>query len=338
MAEIVALKLKPKKNPQDQEIYERYDVHGYPTMIFVDAEGQELDRMGDFMPAAEFLKQVQRIQSGDTFASRSERLAENPKDAELLQLVVNGLLLKYDFASAYTRIDAFQASDHGLSPDPSGPLLLEVMALEHDALYRLATRRYRDEWEEVPDVSASRSTPALVAMLTESPAALDRQEQARLLREARHNDAGLLIAMLPEDGAGYDSKILLEAGQFAFENGHYDSAVDLFRRWRESSGADPDPDQLNWVAWSLYQCRKDIEAALEMARAAYALRASPGVADTLAQLLYLTGVHDEAIAIETRAADEAEGQDAEAYRKIVEQMKAGEELTAHPSFEDYPGD
>ncbi len=332
----MALKLKPKKNPKDKEIYDRYDVHGYPTMIFVDAEGQELDRLGDFMPAEEFLKQLQRIQSGDTFASRSERLAQNPGDPELLKMVVDVLLLKFDFAGAYTRIDAFQASDHGLSPDPSGPLLLNVMAFEHEVLYRLAARRYRDEWEEVPDVSASRSTPALAAMLSESPAALDRQEQARRLREARHEDAGQLVAMLPE--GELDREILRDAGGFAFDNGHYDSAADLYRRWRESSGDDQDPDQLNGVAWNLYLCRKDLDGAVEMARAAYALRVTPGIADTLGQLLYVTGAHDEAIAIETRAADESEGEEAEEYRKIVEQMKAGEELDAHPSFEDYPGD
>jgi hypothetical protein len=73
-----------------------------------------------------------------------------------------------------------------------------------------------------------------------------------------------------------------------------------------------------------------------MARAAYALDSGPSVADTLAQLLYVTGAADEAIEIERRAAAEAEGSRAKGYAEVVERMVAGLDLVDRPSFEEYP--
>ena len=69
-----------------------------------------------------------------------------------------------------------------------------------------------------------------------------------------------------------------------------------------------------------------------MARAAYALDSGPSVADTLAQLLYVTGAVDEAIEIEKAAAAEADG-----YAEVVARMEAGEEMVNRPEFESYPG-
>jgi hypothetical protein len=76
--------------------------------------------------------------------------------------------------------------------------------------------------------------------------------------------------------------------------------------------------------------------AITIARAAYALDSGPSVADTLAQLLYVTGAVGEAIEIEHKAAAEAEGEEAEGYAAVVKRMKAGEDMVDRPRFDTYP--
>ena len=99
---------------------------------------------------------------------------------------------------------------------------------------------------------------------------------------------------------------------------------------------DPHPGDLNQAAWNLFLSRRDLEQAITIARAAYALDSGPSVADTLAQLLYVVGEVEAAIEIEQKAAAEAEGKEAEGYTAVVERMKAGEDMIDKPRFEAYP--
>ncbi len=333
---LVALKLAPAKNPEHQDVYERFGVRFYPALIFADAEGRELDRLGSFLTAEEFLQVVERIRSGDTFVARLERFDRRPEDPELLRAVVDGLLARGELGGAYERIDAFRAARQGLSPDPSLPILLRVLRLEFKDAYRLAARWYGDGWRELPERIAWRGAPAITAFLGASPAALERDEQARRLREARREDAGRLIDL--DLGRPLSTNDLYIAAEFAYENGHYDTAVDLFRRWRDSAGDAALARRLQEAAWYLYLCDRDQDAAIEMARAAYEATGHYGVADTLAQLLFVSGAVDEAIELETRAVAGSQGEVAEALGQVLERMKAGEEPYPgrRPRFESYP--
>jgi tetratricopeptide (TPR) repeat protein len=336
LSRLVALKLDPGKNPEHQALYERYGVRFYPALIFADAEGRELDRLGRFLTAEEFLQVIERIRSGDTFVVRLERFDGRPEDPELLRALVDGLLARGDLEGAYERIDAFQAANLGLSPDPSIPILLRVLHLEFKDAYRLAAHWYGDGWQELPETIAWRGAPAITAFLRASPATLERGEQARRLREARHEDAGRLIDL--DLGRALSTNDLYIAAEFAYENGHYETAVGLFRRWRDSAGDAALARRLHEAAWYLYLCDRDLDTAIEMARAAYEATGHHGVADTLAQLLFVSGAVDEAIELETRAVAQSEGEAAEALGQVLERMKAGEEPYPgrRPRFESYP--
>jgi tetratricopeptide (TPR) repeat protein len=332
------MKLEPRKNEADMELFRKYGALGYPTLVLADAEGNELDRLSSFMPPEDFITEIKRIQSGDTFAARLAKFDESPADAELLQPVVDGLISRADFSGAFSRIDAFQASDHGLEPDPSLPLLVQTMAIELEILYRRVARQYRAEWQEMPDLTDARSVPALIAFLHASPAELEREEQAGRLRQARHEDAGRLLELLPADSI--PQEMLTRAADFAFENGHYQAAVDIYMQWYADAGDSATPAQLNSTAWNLLLCRSELETAVTMARAAYAGSTEPHIADTLASLLYTTGATEEAIEIESKALAQIEAEEgpADDYRKTVELMKAGEELDLKPGFDSFPGD
>jgi tetratricopeptide (TPR) repeat protein len=128
---------------------------------------------------------------------------------------------------------------------------------------------------------------------------------------------------------------LFENANFAFDNGHYDHAVDLYLRWFDTA-ENPHPGDLNLAAWNLFLSRRNLESAIEIARMAYASDSGPGVADTLAQLLYVTGAVEEAVEMERIAASEAEGKSAEDFAAVVARMEAGEEMSDRPEYESYP--
>jgi hypothetical protein len=73
-----------------------------------------------------------------------------------------------------------------------------------------------------------------------------------------------------------------------------------------------------------------------MVSTAYALDSGPSVADTLGQLLYVTGAVDEAVEIEQKAAAEADGEEAKGYAEVVKRMEAGEDMVDRPRFDTYP--
>lgn len=330
---MVAVKLAPSKDEKAEELRKEFGVSGYPTMILADAQGNELDRLTGFLSPDEFLEEIQRIQSGDTFAACLERLDAAPGDAVLLERTIDGLLARYDLQSAFQRLEAFSEVDQDLEDDPTARCLVRLMTIEHSSLYRKVGRQYQNEWQDPVDVSQSRSTPALGELMDAGLPEMEREEQAESLREARQSDAVLILHVL-ESVLSPDEAY--DAAFFAYRNGHYDVAAELYKQWYQAADART-ADQLNGAAWSLYLARADLDFAVEMAREAYAEDSSPNVADTLAQILYVSGATEEAIEIESRAAEAAEGKSAEVFAEIVETMKAGGAMTDKPEFETYPG-
>ena len=137
---MVAVKLAPAKDEKAKELRVAYNVPGYPTMVFTDSEGNEVDRLMGFMTPETLLNEINRIEAGDTFVARLERLDANPGDAVLLEQVVNGLLMRDDLQAAYERLDAFAAIEQELEDDPSQRLLFGALTAEHSALYRVGPR------------------------------------------------------------------------------------------------------------------------------------------------------------------------------------------------------
>jgi tetratricopeptide (TPR) repeat protein len=326
---MVALKLEPRKNGADKELFKRFRATGYPTLLFLTSDGEELDRFGDFMPPDDFLATIDRIRKGDTFAARLARLDENPGSFELLELVHEGLMVREDFPGIFARISAFQATNPDLDPDPSMPLLQKTYMRQHSWLYWGAGSFYRNDWEgEIPEIKEPLATPSLMALLEENLPEMPRAEQAERLRQARSADAGMILEMMA--GTDLPPDLLFSNADFAFDNGFYDRAADLYKKWFDTV-EDPNSGDLNQAAWSLFLSRRDLDQAIAIARAAYALDSGPSVADTLAQLLFVTGSIDEAIEIEQKAAAEDED-----CAEVVKRMEKGEEMTDRPQFDTYP--
>jgi len=333
LARFVPMKVNGEKD--GAELAARFGVDSYPTLIFLDADGSEMDRILGYLPPDRFLRRVRRIQTGDTFLACLKDLEEDPGNIEAIQRSVDGLLERSDPEGAINRIEAFHRATDGNQLEICRGLMFTARVELHGRVYQRAAKLYRRNWERGIEVPNTQGAVALHELLAEGLSSLPPDDQAALLREARHEDAASLLEIPDLELATADN--LLDVAGFAFRNGHFDLAAELYLRWYEAVGAVAEPDSLNDVAWRLYLAGTELETAIGIARQAYAATPDPETADTLARLLYVTGSVDEAIAIELRAAEDADGPRGETYLGVAESMEAGEALDDKPTFDSYPG-
>lgn len=65
------------------DLAKKYQVSGYPTIVFVDGNGDEIDRIIGYLPVKDFLPSMKDIVSGkNTTKSLQLKLKDNPNDAE----------------------------------------------------------------------------------------------------------------------------------------------------------------------------------------------------------------------------------------------------------------
>ena len=317
------------------ELAASFGVDSYPTLIFLDPDGNEMDRILGYLPPDRFLRRVRRIRTGDTFIACLKDLEEDPGNVEAIQRSVDGLLERSDPEGAINRIEAFHLATDGNQLEICRGLMFTARVELHGRVYQRAAKLYRRSWDRGIEVPNTQGTAALHVLVADGLSSLPPDDQAALMREARYEDAASLLEIPNLESATADN--LVDVAGFAYRNGHFDLAADLYLRWYEAAGTAAEPDSLNDVAWRLYLAGTELETAIGIARQALAAKPDFETADTLARLLYVTGSVDDAIALERRAAEDAGGARGETYREVATIMEAGEPLDDKPTFESYPG-
>ena len=59
--EFISLKINPEKSAQNKNLAKQFGTHGYPHIVFLDAEGKKVSEISGYLPAADFLKQLNQI-------------------------------------------------------------------------------------------------------------------------------------------------------------------------------------------------------------------------------------------------------------------------------------
>jgi thioredoxin-related protein len=339
LQDLVPLKLDAER--EGERLADRYAVDSYPTYVFVDPDGEEIDRIEGYLPPEEFLAEAQRIRTGDTFVACLHKLTEDPSDMDALIRAVVGLLERSDPDGAISRITAFHRANsdhnHGLCKQ----LMFKARAVLQSRLYGRAAKLYRKGWDsgfEVPDTDG---TLHLHALLAEGLGGLETEAQAVRLRQARFADAADLLEMVSLDRVPTEE--LWDIGDFANQNGHYDLSAAAYEQWFATNGNASDASRLNNAAWQLYLSGRSLDTALEMARQAFdetfgETPSSGNISDTVARLLYVTGDVDAAIPLQRRAVRLTEGARKGIFHNVLKLMEASQELGDQPNFESYPGD
>lgn len=331
---LVAMRLNAER--EGDELARHFGVTSFPTLVFVDAAGNEIDRILGFLPPEQFLDHVQRVRAGDTLAACLLRLKEDPSDRDALEKAIPVLLERSDPEGALDRLEAFhEAVGTDGSDLTSAVLMFRTKAELVERTYQRVARRYRMGWEADADFGSLRASPTLESIHRAELAELSEDEIGNRLREALYQDAAAVLRDLPQEGLGREE--LFASADFAFRTGHCKIAGELYRRWYDNARSAVTPDVLNTTAWRLYLCGAELELALEMAQQAYEANDDADTADTLGRVLYVNGRIEEAIIIQQRAADEAEGDLAEVFAAVVSQMREGVELGDAPPFESFPG-
>jgi len=159
-----------------EELTERYHIHAIPTFVFVDDEGNEIDRILGYLPPEEYLAEMTRIRNGiNTYPDLMKQWDENPQDADVLLRLstkVEGMagleaaigyweeLFKLETADAKTRSTAnfklafFHAKQSG-DPEALQTLLrsekdIDILMETHDALVSF----YKSQKDTVSEAAA----------------------------------------------------------------------------------------------------------------------------------------------------------------------------------------
>jgi thioredoxin-related protein len=131
---LVPIKIDAEKG-EGIDIAKKYKVRGYPTILLITADGQEIDRVLGFVPPDPFLKNITDYVNGvGTIGSLKARLAEEPNDPATVYAVASKYAERNDYA------DAAEQFKHLLALDPGNTL-----GHREEARYIIAMASYREE-------------------------------------------------------------------------------------------------------------------------------------------------------------------------------------------------
>ena len=59
--DFIAVKVNPEKSQRNAKLAKDFGTTGYPHIVFVDASGKKVSEIGGYLPAAQFLEQLNKI-------------------------------------------------------------------------------------------------------------------------------------------------------------------------------------------------------------------------------------------------------------------------------------
>lgn len=137
---------KTDAEKEGKDLAKKYNVTGYPTLVFVDADGNEIDKIVGFYPAPDFLEMVKKINNRQSTLSYFQLQYDNNKTDVKANLDLGTKLIENDKSA-----DAKQHLNFVVSRDPSN-----VSGYTDDAEFALAMITVKDKKPEayISEVSA----------------------------------------------------------------------------------------------------------------------------------------------------------------------------------------
>lgn len=271
------------------ELAKRYAAKGFPTLVVVDAEGAEIDRIVGYRAPAEFTAEIRRILAGDgTLAALRRRFAETPADADVA-LAYGAKLAGSDPKAAVVVFEQAEEAAAKADRPTQGRVRLERAAVllatgDRSGAMDVAEALLRDFAD----------TPSAAAAARRVGAAFVGADARRALTFL---DAVRRVAKEPEDRRAVEEHAVAV---------HRNGIAAALRRQADAAG--DDPQALNEVAWTCFEMKLNVREAVAWARRAVEKSSrDPAILDTLANLLWISGARAEAIGLETEAASRAEG-------------------------------
>jgi thioredoxin-related protein len=265
---------------EGKALAERLHIQGFPTLVVVDASGNEIDRIEGFRPPDAFTKEIERIQKGeDTLPTLKKRSSDAPDDVEASMALARKLTVAAP-ADAVGILDKVVEKVKG-----------KDRALEAEAWISIAraarnandSRRAKAASDHV--LAEFSDTPFAAEALQESVPSGDPDAALMFLSRFRNDHKNARVS-------AFANAVVAEV--------HLRAAAEALKHRAELSG--DDAQTLNEVAWTCFEHKMNLKAAVGWARKAVELsKRDPAILDTLANLLFATGQAEEAVRIEQEA-------------------------------------
>lgn len=300
----VNLRIDAEKGDGPQ-LARRFGVRGFPTLVIVGPDGLEIDRVLGFVPPEVFQDEIRRIQSGDgTLASLRKSFEDAPSDVDAG--MAYGAKLQMSRPEEAAALYAKMAKDsEDADPSVRARIQLEhavsLLNSGHREEAAVAAERLVEEYPDTPAAgrAAQRVGRAFLA-LNDVPRALAFVDRTRAIAKGAADRAAV------EDLA---------------VSVHRAAIASSLRRQAEIAG--DDANLLNEVAWTSFEHKVNVRDAIHWARKAVDLSdRDAAVLDTLANLLWLVGEHDEALRLEEEAVRKAQGSLKDEFEINVAKWKA----------------
>ena len=123
LAGVVAIRIDAETEP-GKALVARYHVVGYPTVLLIGPDGQEIDRVFGFVDGDTFIRTVGEYRAGKgTFADLERRLEASPDDLELLSKVTQRAAIRGLVEKTERLADRVFAADKGDAKGHAGATL-----------------------------------------------------------------------------------------------------------------------------------------------------------------------------------------------------------------------
>jgi len=271
------------------DLAKRYGVHGFPSLVIVDAQGDEIDRIVGYLPPAEFKVEVERILRGDgTIVSLRKKWAESPDD----------------FDTGFAFAGKLTSSDPSAAVDVYEKVLALPGAKEHATEAKVRFKYAAALLGAEKNDAAMAQAETLLKDFADTEFAA--QIAPRLGRAFVAGDAKRALAFLDAARSlAKEPEALLQIEELTVAVHKNGIAASLKR---QAAAAGDDPQILNAVAWTCFEQKMNVREALGWAKTAVEKsNRDPAILDTLANLLWLSGKRAEAIQTEVEASEKAVG-------------------------------
>jgi hypothetical protein len=287
MKAFVNVKVKARSDLA-RSLEDRYRVRGYPTLLFVDERGEEVDRIVGYGDVEGFTKEVERIRRGEgTLPALREAHEAAPGDVDAA-LAYAGKLSGSAPGKAVALLEGVAASLSGKDREAEARTWVALAGAAAEAGdTRKAVALYGRVLDERADTEAAPGAAAGVYLF------LDEETD-------------------PEEGLAFVAKVRKAGGREPIRGALERVALRLHLRavaagLRRMAKEAQDPEVLNFAAWEAFERRVALDEATGWARRAVEGSGRKAhVLDTLANLLFVGGEVEEAIALEKEAVGKAE--------------------------------
>jgi len=122
-----------------RKLTEQFHITGYPTVLFVDASGKELERITSYVPLSYFIETLNRIIRGNSITSLESRFTGETRYGDLYQLSLYYARNVFDKDKLDRYFTAFKKMDPGFSKDSTRVLTRYILQKEiREGIYSVA--------------------------------------------------------------------------------------------------------------------------------------------------------------------------------------------------------